>query len=151
MRHFIIRSTPLTAVLALAGRLFAGGFYLQLGNPEANPEAKRVNAVLTVKATGCGEPARAQITASAIGWIDGERREIALKLTRLSEPGTYALVRQWPNEGRWVIQLRGTEQLHGATAFTNTLISARPDGIDRYQAKSDIKPFPPSVIEAMLK
>src|ERR1041385_8594082 len=89
------------AVLTLAGQLFAGGFFLQLGNPEANPEARKLNAVLTVKATGCGEPAKAQITATAIGSIHGERQEIALKLTPLSDPGAYALARQWPNEGRW--------------------------------------------------
>ena len=151
MRNFMLRATPGAAVLGLVGQLFAGGFYLQLGNPEANPEARKASAVLTIKATGCGEPAKAQITASAIGVIDGRRQEIALKLTPLSEPGVYALARQWPNEGRWVIQLRGSEQINGTPAFTNTLISAGPDGIDRYHARSDMKQFPPDAIEAMLK
>ena len=47
------------AVLALAGQLWAGGFYLQLGNPEANPEARKLSAALLVKAVGCHDPALA--------------------------------------------------------------------------------------------
>src|SRR5689334_8706886 len=135
MRNIRLRVMPLAAVLGLAGQLLAGGFYLQLGNPEANPEARKANAVLTVKATGCGEPAKAQITASVIGVIDGLRREMPLKLTPLSEPGTFALTQQWPKEGHWVIELRGFESLNGTPAFTNLLVSAGPEGIDRYHAK----------------
>ena len=151
MRNAMQRTMPIAAVLGLAGQLFAGGFYLQLGNPEANPEARKANAVLTVKATGCGEPAKAKITASATGVVHGQRQRIELKLTPLSEPGTYALSQQWPNEGRWVIELRGFENLNGTPAFTNTLVSAGPDGIDRYHAKSGLKEFPAEAIEAMLK
>src|SRR5689334_3644156 len=43
-----MRKTLLVAMTALAGQLFAGGFYLTLGNPEANPEAKAANAVLVL-------------------------------------------------------------------------------------------------------
>ena len=151
MRKTMVRATPVAAVLGLAGQLFAGGFYLQLGNPEANPEARKANAVLTIKATGCGEPAKAQITASAIGVIHGKRQEMPLTLTPLSEPGTYALAQQWPKEGRWVIEVRGFEKINGTPVFTNTLITAGPDGVDRYHAKSDMKKFTPAAIEAMLK
>src|SRR6185436_15147933 len=101
---------------ALASQLFAGGFYLQLGNPEANQEARKLGAVLTIKATGCGEPEKAQITATAIGMVSGKRQEIPLKLAPLSEPGMFALPQQWPKEGRWVIEVRGEEKLDGKPA-----------------------------------
>jgi hypothetical protein len=142
---------PVAAVLGLAAPLLAGGFYLQLGNPEASPEARKAKAVLTVKASGCGEPSKAKITASAMGVINGQHQKIELKLVPLSEPGTYALTQQWPKEGHWVIELRGVESLNGTPAFTNTLVSAGPEGIDRYHSKSDRKQFPPALIEAMLK
>src|SRR5262245_2573742 len=100
-----MRNTLIVATLALAGQLFAGGFYLQLGNPEASPEARKAGAVLTVKATGCGEPAKAQITGRAIGFVDGKRQEIELKVTPLSEPGMWAVAQQWPKEGRWVLEI----------------------------------------------
>lgn len=147
MRNTIVIATPAAAVLALAGQLLAGGFYLQLGNPEASAEARKVNAVVTIKATGCHDPAAAKITATAIGMVGGQRRSIALKLDRLSEPGTFALSQQWPKEGRWVIQLVAKNDQQ----FTNTLITAGPGGLDRYHAKGDMKEFSAAEIEAMLK
>ena len=73
-----MRKTLLVAMAALAGQLFAGGFYLQLGNPEANPEAKKANAVLVIKATGCHDPATATLTATAVGVVNGKRQSIPL-------------------------------------------------------------------------
>jgi hypothetical protein len=145
MRKTIFTLT--TAALALAGTLIAGGFYLQLGNPEASAEARKANAVLTIKATGCHNPAAAKLTATAIGTVKGERRSIPLEVTKLSEPGLFAISQQWPKEGKWVIELvaRNDEQ------FTNTLVSAGPDGIDRYHPKSDMHPFAAADVDAMLR
>ena len=133
--------------LVLAGQLMAGGFYLQLGNPEANAEARKANAVLTIKATGCHDPATATLTATAVGMVNGKRQTIPLQVTKLSETGMFALSQQWPKDGKWVIELvaRNGEQ------FTNTLVSAGPGGIDRLHAKWDMKAFPPAAVEAMLQ
>ena len=132
--------------LILACQLLAGGFWLQLGNPEASPEARKNNAVLIIKAVGCHHPETAQVTANAIGVTDGKRQTIALKVIPLSDPGTFAISQQWPNSGRWVIQLVG----RNGEQFTNTLISAGPSGVDRLHARSDLKPFPEADIEAFL-
>ncbi len=102
-----------------------------VGNPEASAEARAMHAVLTVKAAGCHEPEKADVTARAIGVVNGERREIPLKLARLSEPGFYALTRQWPAEGRWVIEIVG---VNGA-AVTSALVPAGPQGVDRDHAR----------------
>jgi hypothetical protein len=135
------------APLALVGQLMAGGFYLQLGNPDASEEARKANAVLTVKATGCHDPASATLTATAVGMVNGKRQTIPLRVTKLSEIGMFALSQQWPKDGKWVIELvaRNGEQ------FTNTLVSAGPGGIDRLHAKWDMKAFPPAALEAMLQ
>jgi hypothetical protein len=146
MRNIIRAATP-AAVLALAGQLFAGGFWLQLGNPEANDAARKNNAVLLVKAVGCHDTAGAQVTANAIGVVDGHRRSIALKVEPLSEPGTFIITRQWPAEGRWVIQLIGKN----GEQFTNTLVPVGPDGADRLSAKLDMKAFAPDEIDRMLR
>ena len=147
MPKTIVIATPVAAVLALAGQLFAGGFWLQLGNPEASAEARKVNAVVTIKATGCHDPALAKVTATAIGIVDGQRRSIPLKLDRLSEPGAYALSQQWPKDGKWVIELvaRNDQQ------FTNTLLTAGPEGVDRLHAKADIKEFKAGDVDALLQ
>lgn len=143
-----ITVTLTTAVLALAGQLLAGGFYLQLGNPEASAEARKANAVLTIKATGCHDPATATLTANAIGAVNGRQQTIPIAVTKLSEPGMFAIAQQWPKEGKWVIQLvaRNGEQ------FTNTLVSAGPEGIDRLHAKfQQAQPFAKTDVEAMLR
>ena len=147
MRKTIVIAMPVAAVLALAGQLFAGGFWLQLGNPDASAEARKVNAVVTIKATGCHDPAAARVTATAIGMVDGQRRSIALKLDKLSEPGAYALSQQWPKEGKWVIELVGRND----EQFTNTLLTAGPQGVDRLHAKADMKEFKPADVDGLLK
>jgi hypothetical protein len=133
--------------MALAGQVFAGGFYLQLGNPEASAEARKLGAVVTIKAAGCHDPAAAKITASAIGNVNGERRTLPLEVKSLSEPGMFAVVGQVPKEGKWVVQLVGTN----GEMFTNTLVAAGPDGLDRVHAKFDMHKFAAADVEAMLR
>ncbi|HEV2445327.1 MAG TPA: hypothetical protein VGS58_05375 [Candidatus Sulfopaludibacter sp.] len=137
----------MAAALLLAAELLAGGFFLQLGNPEANPQARKLNAALVVKATGCHDPAGARLTATAVGTVNGERREIPLKVDKLSEPGTFAITQQWPSEGKWVIELvaKNPDQ------FTNTLVVAGPQGVERTKAKFNMQPFTAADVDAMLK
>lgn len=122
--------TAAGAVLALTAPLFAGGFWTVLGNPEASPEARAMHAVLTVKLAGCHEPEKAGVTARAIGVVNGERREIPLKLSSLA-PGFYGLAQQWPAEGRWVIEIVAVN----GGAVTSALVPAGPRGVDREHAR----------------
>ena len=132
--------------LAAACQMFAGGFWLQLGNPEASAEARKANAAIYIKAVGCHDPAAAQVTASAVGTVNGRRETMALKVTPLSEPGTFAITQQWPKNGHWVIQLTGKT----GDLFTNTLVNAGPEGVDRLHAKSEMKPFHAADVDMML-
>ncbi len=142
-----MRRTIVTLILACAGQLLAGGFYLQLGNPEANAEARKMGAAVVIKAVGCHDPASAKVTATAIGVINGQRRTIPLEVKALGPAGEYALTQQWPKEGKWVIQVVGKND----EQFTNTLISAGPEGLDRLHAKSNMKAFASSDVDSMLQ
>lgn len=95
------------AVIALcaAMSLMAGGFALQLGKPSTNPEAQAKNAVLVVRGYACVAPEKTTVSASAEGIVNGKHQSIPLKLIPLSGESTYALTRQWPTEGKWVITL----------------------------------------------
>ncbi len=135
------------AGLALAGYLIAGGFWLQVGNAEASAEALQAHAVVTVKVAGCHDPASAKVTAYAVGTVNGERRSIPLQLTKLSVPGMYGIAQQWPKDGKWVIQA----EARADDLFTNTLITAGPKGVDHLRAKSDMKAFAKSDVDAMLR
>ena len=132
---------------ALAGQLLAGTFVLTLGNPKASTEARELRAVLTVKAAGCLDPATAKVTATAIGLVNGERRTVPLEVKGLSEPGMFAVIGQWPKEGKWVIELVG----NSGPKFTNTLVAVGPDGPDRTHAKYDWHKFEERDVEAMLR
>jgi hypothetical protein len=132
---------------ALAAPLFAGGFFLQLGNPEANPEAQKLHAAVLIKVAGCQDPATASVSATAVGVVGGERRTIPLKLEKLSEAGAYVLTQQWPREGKWVIEIVGKSD----SRFTNTLVTAGPEGVDRLHAKMAMKAFTASEVESMLE
>jgi hypothetical protein len=147
MRNRICKAMAATAVLALAGQLLAGGFYLSLGNPEASPEARKLNAVLTIQATGCHDPATAKVSATAIGIVNGQRREIPLKLESLPSTGMFALTQQWPKEGHWVIKLVGKN----GEQFTNSLIASGPAGLDRFHDHANSREFSAAEVDAMLK
>ena len=141
-----MKKLTLAFSLAMASQLFAGGFWLQLGNPDASAEARQHNAVLMVKAVGCHDPAHAQLSAKATSLVNGKLETIDLKLTPLSEPGAYALAQQWPATGRWVIQISG----RNGEQFTNSLVAAGPEGVDRLHAKADRQAFSEADVRAML-
>lgn len=98
----------LLAALATATLLLAGGFALQIGKPSANPEAQAKGAVLVVRGYACHDPEKTTVTATAEGIVNGKRETIPLKLIPLSAQSTFALTRQWPLEGKWVITLLET-------------------------------------------
>ena len=147
MRQTILKAMGAAGVLLFAGQLLAGGFYIRLGDPEASPLARKLGAVLTLQVWGCQDPATAQVTAVAIGKVNGERREIPLKLEKLQTVGMYALTQQWPKEGRWVIKLVGKKDVF----FTNSLIPAGPNGVDRLHDRADMKPFTSADVDALLQ
>ena len=146
MRHALRNTTPALAVLALAGQLWAGGFFLTLGSPDSSPEARKLNAVLTIRMDGCHDPGAATVTATAIGMVNGQRREIPLQLQVMTTPGMYALAQQWPKEGRWVLKLAA----RNGELFTNSLVPVTPHGIST-EAKRDYREFNAADVSAMLK
>lgn len=149
----MIRKSQLTLslsmALALASQAFAGGFYLNLGTASASSEAKAQNAVLTVRVTGCNDAAKASVIGSAEGLIDGRRQSISLKLIPLSEPGMYAVQRQWATEGRWVLNFVANE----GEASTAAIVPVGPTGaIEKNGAKYFPRRAPASSeIEAALR
>ena len=126
------RTITLFSIAALAAvSMYGGGFYLQLGNPDASAEARAAKAVVTVLATGCHQPENAAMTGVAISQNGGKRQTIPLKLTKLSRPGMYAVAQQWPSDGKWVLQFTGRY----LSATTSVILTAGPEGVDRAGAK----------------
>jgi hypothetical protein len=99
--------------LATAASLLAGGFVLQIGKPDANPEARAKHAVLVVRGFACAEQENTMVTGTAEGVVNGMRRTMALKLIPLSDQSTYAVIDQWPSEGKWVLAFTMTNPRFG--------------------------------------
>ncbi len=98
----------IATIMITAASLIAGGFWVEIGKPSASPEAQAKHAVLVVRGYACSTPEKIAITAMAEGLVNGKRETIPLKLIPLSAQGTYALTRQWPSEGKWVVTLVGS-------------------------------------------
>lgn len=109
---------PRALLLALAMALIAtatalaGGFYVSL----AQPDPRMKHAVLLVQAGGCVDGSTAQVSVTAEGIVNGERRSIPVAVTRIraeAHGATYAVRQQWPKEGAWVLVIRGTARHTG--------------------------------------
>ena len=133
LRNSKVLRLGLAALVGLAGGQWAlaGGFFLTLGNPVAANAPQAKGAVLVVRPDGCHEPAKARITGTAEGLVNGARRSVPLKLIALPTPGVYAVNREWPAEGVWVVNLTGVNL--GAT--TSAIVPIGPKGFVRESSK----------------
>jgi hypothetical protein len=91
------------ATLAAVTASLAGGFYLKVSAPAKGDDW---GAVLLVKPYGCHKPSDADVSATAEGVVGGKRQTIKLDLT-LRPAGDYAIRRQWPDQGTWVVAITG--------------------------------------------
>ncbi len=63
-------------------------------------------AVLLVHATFReGASQLSDLTGSAEGIVDGARRTIPLRFESAGRPSTFALRKQWPSEGTWLLRI----------------------------------------------
>jgi len=96
------------ALSILAVPLLAGALRVEVGSPAGNQEALAKQAVLVVRTTACHSPEKTTMTATAEGVVNGTRKSIPLKLISLSMPGTFAVTRQWPEQGTWAVKAIAT-------------------------------------------
>lgn len=117
------------ALLVLTSSLLAGGIAIILGKPSANPEALAKHAVLVVEGYACTAHDKTVVTATAEGLVNGKRETIPLRLAALGSPSTYALTRQWPAEGKWVVSIVESNPAIGSRS-TSALVRVDGDAVD---------------------
>jgi hypothetical protein len=135
------------AVFAVTAFAHPAGFTFAIGNPVASQDFRFKTAAFALRTEGCADPSKAQISATAEGMVNGERRSIVLKVMQASKPGVYALEQQWPAEGQWVVTLRGTCGSESAGA----IIPFGPKGFIRESSKFLSRPATDTEIGASLK
>ena len=92
--------------LAIASPALAGGFQLSIETPSKSTDPQLKDVVLVTRTYGCHQPADAKITAIAEGFVNGQRKSVQLDLNSIAS-GVYAIKRQWPAEGKWVLTITG--------------------------------------------
>lgn len=132
---------------AVAALVLAEGFTFNIASPVAAQDFHAKMAAFVFRTQGCAEPAKAEISGTAEGVVKGARRSVALKIMPMSKPGVYAVNHEWPTEGDWVVNLKGT--CDGASA--GAIVPVGPKGFIRESSKFFPRPATDAEIDAALK
>ena len=93
----------LTLTMAAAAPAPLGPPWISIEYPPSPYDASTRDAFLLVHTYHHGTPIVAPVTGKAEGIVAGERRTVALKFGGTSRTGVFALNKQWPSEGTWVL------------------------------------------------
>ena len=90
-------------------------FRLEVGPPVAAGTATKVlknakgKTVLAVRALVCSDLANVRISGTAEGVVNGARQSVPLDLLEVDKAeAIYAVQYQWPDNGSWVLHLKGS-------------------------------------------
>ena len=100
--------TTLLAAAFVAASAFAGALTLQVDDPRNDREAMAKKAIVAAHITACQSPEKTTVTATAEGIVNGKRQTIPLSIVRLSTPGAFGVVHEWPSEGIWTVRMVAT-------------------------------------------
>jgi len=135
------------AACAAAALMLAEGFTFSVGSPVASQDYRAKGAAFVFRAQGCAEPAKPQIAGTAEGVVKGARQSVALKVVAMTKAGVYAVYQNWPAEGEWVVNLKGT----CADASAGAIIPIGPKGFIRESSKFFPRAATNAEIETSLK
>lgn len=105
------------------GRAY-GPPWISIEYPPSPYDRATRDAFLLVHAYHHGTPADFPVSGRAEGVVDGKRRTIELQFQRTSRPGVFALRKQWPDAGRWVLSLG----VHQGDFVAGALVRLGADG-----------------------
>jgi hypothetical protein len=90
----------------LAATLLFWPPWLSIESPTNPFDPSTRDAVFLVHAmTRDGTPKITDLTATAEGLVNGSRQTISLNLSATGQPGVFAVRKQWPASGAWLIKI----------------------------------------------
>ena len=133
------------SALALLATASAAGtsFRIEIGSTAALGMDKKFKnspkkLVVAVRAVVCGDLATVKITGTAEGLVNGTRRSLPITLTAVDPAeAVYAIAQQWPQEGAWVLHLKGSCSTPKADASTLVAVARGTFIRDRSQVLRD--------------
>lgn len=117
--------------------------WLSIESPVNPFDNSAQGAVFLVHATTRdGIPTIADVSGSAEGLVAGSRRSIALRLRETSRPGVFAVRKQWPTEGTWLVRIT----LATTTALVSLDDGDNVSGVRIPTTMAEGRPIPRSVV-----
>ena len=105
LQKFTITVGLIAIALSSTVQAMAGGFFINLTPPPYGDQRFK-DAAFVVNISGCVHPKDTVATATAEGLVNGERKTIQLKLTKV-EPGIWMVKKEWASEGSWILFITG--------------------------------------------
>jgi hypothetical protein len=127
--------------------MLAEGFTFTIGSPVAAQDFRAKTAAFVFRTQGCPDPGASQISGTAEGLVKGARQSVALKVRTMVNPGVYAVDQNWPADGVWLVNLKGTCQTENAGA----IVPLGPKGVIRESSKFVARPATDSEISDSLR
>lgn len=107
---------------ALDARTF-GPPWISIETPPNPFDRATRGAFLVVHTFHHGDVVASGVTGTAEGIVGGERRSIRLAFDTTSRPGSYALRKQWPADGVWMLVISTGAGENGVTALVDVSAS----------------------------
>ena len=105
------------ASLMLAAAPSFGPPWISIETPPNPYDRSSRGAFLVVHTFHHGELVASGVTGTAEGVVAGARRTIPLAFDTTSRRGAYALRKQWPTDGTWMLVINTGGQAQGVTAL----------------------------------
>lgn len=121
----MISTTIRTSLLAAAVLTLAaaapsfGPPWISIETPPNPHDAATRGAFLVVHTFHHGTQTASGVTGAAEGIVAGSRKSIPLSFDTTSRRGSYALRKQWPNDGTWMLVINTGGQAQGVTALVD--------------------------------
>lgn len=91
-----------------------------------------------------GVPTARDLVGTAEGIVNGQRQSVALRLDATSQPGVFAVRRQWPAEGAWMLEITLAKS---TTALVSLDRSGAVSSVDVPMTTTSGNRFPRAVVQ----
>lgn len=109
----------LSSIVLIAAAPSFGPPWISIETPPNPFDAATRGAFLIVHTFHHGEAVASGVSGTAEGIVSGARRSIPLAFDTTTRRGSYALRKQWPSDGLWMLVLRTGEGSGSVTALVD--------------------------------
>ncbi len=138
LRRFAVISAVIASSFALAAAApVFGPPWISIETPPNPFDATSRGAFLIVHTYHHGNVVASGVTGTAEGVVSGTRRTIPLVFDTTSRRGTYALRKQWPTDGTWMLVINTGGRAQGVTALVDISAEGVVSGVRVPTRRSD--------------